>query len=81
MTPETQPKDKLTKQMAFDNNFTALDCVKYYWPEIKNEDADYILWEETCFPFDVDMMLTHLYNKYLDNPNLTDFNNQKQVNP
>lgn len=58
-------KDKLTLQMALENKFNATDCIKYYWPDMPDGDADYMLWNETCFPFDNEIMLTQIYNKYL----------------
>ena len=57
-------KDRLTIETAIANNYSAVDCVKYYWPEISDKDADFILWEETCFPCDNEAMLSQLYNKY-----------------
>jgi hypothetical protein len=44
-----------------------LDCVQYYFPKVTKKEADYILWEDTCYPFSTDEILNQLwelYNKY-----------------
>jgi len=57
-------KPKLTIEMAIRDNLTNIECVKYYFPDITDLQADNILWEETCFPFDTEVMLSQLYTKY-----------------
>jgi hypothetical protein len=58
--------EKLTEQEALENKFSGLDCVRYYFNGISDEEADFILWEKTCFPFSTEMMLNQLYAIYLE---------------
>ena len=55
---------KLYFSIAKRKHFNPIDCVRYYFPDVSNREADYILWEKTCFPFDSDIWLTQLYNLY-----------------
>lgn len=42
---------------------SAIDIVRQYFPDATEDDADYILWNQTCFPFivssDVDESIDH----------------------
>lgn len=58
--------EALTKKYALENKFTPIDCVKYFKPEITDEEADFIIWEETCFPFSTDEMIKQLNDKFLN---------------
>ena len=40
----------LTLEHAIKNNFTAIDCVRYFKPEYDDNMCDFILYEHTCFP-------------------------------
>lgn len=42
---------ELTLQHATENNFTAIDCVKYFEPDWSDEECDTILWNFTSYPF------------------------------
>ena len=53
----------LTLQHAIDNKFTAIDCVRYFQPDWSDEECDYYLWSQTCFPFSTEIMIEQL-NKY-----------------
>lgn len=49
------------------NKMNMIDCVQYYFPKVTKEEADYLIWEDTCFPFSTDKALDQLwemYNKY-----------------
>jgi len=59
--------EKLTIQKAIENKFTPIDWVKYYFNDISNESASYILWEETCFPFSAEITLNQLHEYYIKN--------------
>jgi len=50
-------------------NMRPVDVVKYYFPDVTDDEADYILWEETCFPMDTDIFLRQLYDLYLSGVN------------
>lgn len=54
--------DKLTQETAVEKKFTALDCVKYYNSEMSDKDADFFLWEFTCYPHSTGIMLDQLYD-------------------
>ena len=53
----------LSIQHAIENNFTAIDCVRYFNPDWNDEECDYYLWSHTCFPFSTEIMIEQL-NKY-----------------
>ena len=59
-------KRKLYFSVAKKRKFTPIDCVRCYFPNRSDKEADYILWEKTCLPFDIERMLTQLYNLYLE---------------
>ena len=50
----------LTIQHAIENNFTALDCVKYFKPDWSDEACFDLLMEETCYPFNDKAMIAQL---------------------
>jgi hypothetical protein len=54
----------LTIEHAIENNFTAIECVKYFKPDWSDKECDFILWEDTCYPFDFEAMITQLNNKF-----------------
>lgn len=60
----------LTKEIVFENAMSAIECVKWYWPNLSNSQADWIIWEMTAFPFSKGDMfmqeLRSLYEKYPD---------------
>ena len=37
--------------------------MKHYKPDITEKEADYILWNETCYPFDNEITLSQI-NEY-----------------
>lgn len=61
----TDKKEKLTIQKAIELKFSALKIIQYYFPDKSNEECDYILWEETCFPFSNEIMMDQIYELYL----------------
>ena len=54
----------LTTEYAKENNFTPLDCVKYFKPDWSDEACFDLLIEETSYPFDFERMITQLNNKF-----------------
>lgn len=59
-------KEKLTYEKSIELGLTWIGCVKYYKPELTDGEADYILWEFTCFPFDTDTALSQIYDFFLN---------------
>ena len=57
----------LTLEYAIDNNFTAVDCVKYFRPNWSDEQCANFAWSSTCYPFDNETMILQL-NKQLIEP-------------
>jgi hypothetical protein len=53
---------ELTLKMAVEKKFTPIKCVKYYFSNKSNKWCDGLLWEQTCFPFDMETTLKQLYN-------------------
>lgn len=56
----------LTLEFAKENKFTPLDLVRYFEPDAPEEKCDYILWEQTCFPFSIEQTIAQLNNLYLN---------------
>lgn len=54
----------LTLQHALKNNFTPIQCVKYFKPDWSDEACFDLLMEETCYPFDFETMIKQLNNKF-----------------
>lgn len=50
----------LTLEHAIENNFNAIDCVKYFRPEWDNEYCDYFLYNYTCFPMSMEKTIKQL---------------------
>lgn len=58
-------KAPLTIEYAIENKFTPIDCVKYFAPEMSDDDCDMYLWECTCYPFSVEIMINQLNEQFL----------------
>ncbi len=58
--------EKLTFEKAVENKFTMQDCIKHYFPDITDEEIEFILWEKTCFPFSDETSINQLYTFYLE---------------
>jgi hypothetical protein len=59
-------KEKLTIEKAIELKLSATKVVKFYFPDKSDEECDYILWEETCFPFSNEVMMEQIYKMYTD---------------
>ena len=51
---------ELTLEYAIDNKFTPHDCVRFFNPEASDELCEFIIWEQTCFPFSNEIMIKQL---------------------
>lgn len=49
-------------------NETWIDYMRRLKPDITDEEAEYILWNETCYPFDNETTLKQIYT-ILKQPN------------
>jgi len=59
-------RNKLTLAYAMENNYTPLDCVRYFKPNYSKKKCHYVLWEMTCFPCCMETtikQLNELFNK------------------
>ena len=56
----------LTVEYAIENKFNALDLIKYFSPNITDEEADFLLWERTCFPFSLEETIKQLNEIFKD---------------
>jgi len=54
----------LTPEHATENNFTPIDYVKYFKPDWSDEACFDLLMEETSYPFDFEIMIKQLNNKF-----------------
>ena len=59
--------EKLTIKHVTKNKFTAIDCVKYFKTEWSDEQCDFYLWENTCYPFSTKILIEQLNNGLLIN--------------
>jgi hypothetical protein len=57
--------EKLTLEYSIENKFTPNMCVNWYFPDYSDEQCNYVLWEETCFPMSMETTLEQLYKMYL----------------
>jgi hypothetical protein len=55
----------LTVQHAIDNQFRGIDLVKYFKPDLSDEECDYILWQKTCFPMSLKRTIEQLNEMFL----------------
>jgi hypothetical protein len=53
----------LTKQHATDNNFTPIDCVRYFKPKYTDAECYTIIWKFTSYPFTYSKDLEDLINQ------------------
>ncbi len=60
---------KLTKKYCIANKFTPIDCVRYFKPKITNKEADFILFELTCFPLSISRTIKQLNDIFINNKN------------
>lgn len=56
-------KQKLTTT----DGMTWKEVFHYYFPNMGDSEIDMLLWEMTCFPFDVEQTLEQIYQIYLKN--------------
>ena len=54
----------LTPEHATENNFTPINYVKYFKPDWSDEACFDLLMEETSYPFDFEIMIKQLNNKF-----------------
>lgn len=54
---------KLTLEHAKEKDFRVIDCVKFFRPEWTDEQCKDYLWNKTCFPFDMEVMISQLNNQ------------------
>ena len=57
---------QLTLEYVLENKFSINDCVRYFKPDISDEEADFIIWEQTCFPFSNEIMIQQLNKLFLN---------------
>ena len=60
------PKTKrLTLNHIKKNKLSAIDLVKHFNPTWSDEQCDFHLWENTCFPFSIESVVTQLNQQFL----------------
>lgn len=57
-------KFKSSNVKSITKDSTWHDTVRYYFPNATDEECDYILWEETCFPLSGEETLKQLWEVY-----------------
>ena len=57
-------KEKLTLEKALELNLKWHDCIRYYKPDATDDECEFILWEQTCFPFDHETTLNQIYGLF-----------------
>lgn len=56
-------KAPLTIEMVIANIMSANECVKYFRPDWTDEECDYYVWNETCYPFSTEKFIEQLNEK------------------
>lgn len=56
---------ELTAKYAIEKGMSAIDCVKWYNPDLTDNECDFILWEKTCFPMNTDIWLKQLHECFI----------------
>jgi hypothetical protein len=63
------------KELIFEDvkGKSMVEVVQRYWPEATDQQANFIIWEMTCFPMNTEIALKQLYDLYRSgfHPNLT----------
>ena len=59
-------KKPLTEKHAIKNKFSGIDCIKYFKPDWTDEDCDFHLWNETCFPFSTTILIAQLNEEFIN---------------
>ena len=58
----------MIKKLNFDEDImgkmSPMDVVKHYFPDISENEADFIIWEQTCFPMDHIEFTEQVYELY-----------------
>lgn len=57
-------KDELTFEKAVELNLNMIGVIKYYWPFLADHEADFIIWEKTCYPMDTDTAFKQIFELY-----------------
>lgn len=57
----------LTLDYVKDQNFNAIDMVKFFNPNWSTEDCDFYLWEMTCYPFSTEILIEQLNQHFVKN--------------
>lgn len=61
--PEIKLEEVLEKKMNWH------DVVRYYNPTATDKECEFILWEETCFPFDHTITLKQIFDFFTNTLN------------
>lgn len=61
---------ELTLEYVNDNLAHNSELVKYFKPDATKEEIDFILWEKTCFPFDLERTIRQLNEYFIKNEKL-----------
>lgn len=56
---------KLTLDYIQKNNMNWLDVVRHYFPNVKRNEYEAVLWEHTSYPVSPKLILKQLYEYYL----------------
>lgn len=63
---DNKPKAKITIEKAISLRWSAIRVIQYYFPDKSDEECDYLLWAETCFPFSNEIMMEQIYQLYIN---------------
>jgi hypothetical protein len=57
---------EITAQYAEENKMSFFDIIKHYKEDVTEEEAESILWNETCYPFSTAIAIRQIY-EYFNN--------------
>jgi len=56
--------EKLTTIRVTEGKFSWYDCIRHYYPDATDEECEYILWEETCYPFSTEKAIEQIWKYF-----------------
>jgi len=66
--PKKNKESKMNKELTINEvikeKLTWGEVVRHYDPKITDDKVDYILWNETCYPFDNETTVKQIYQLF-----------------
>lgn len=56
----------LTKELIEKHSMTYYDALRYFNPHWSDDECEYYLWEKTCYPFSVEILIKQLNKEFYE---------------